>query len=154
MCILFRSNSQETHTTKKCKVDKKKKSIPPQVPVLPPAPPHPLAPPEPISDEPIVPPLLSENYNPNESKPLSYSEVIQEANKLLAAEEPMTPINHSVPLTSSSSSVALSNPATSRLTKPIATVSPLHTSKTSNQRVQDKFDDDQLIDLSKSNVSL
>lgn len=153
--VSFRSNSQETHTTKKCKIEKKKKSIPPSASVLPPPLPHPSAPPESIADEPVRPTPSSENENPNEPKPLSYSEVIQEANKLLAAEEPLTPINHSVPVTSSSSTtVPPSNPATSRLTKPIATVSPLHTSKTSNQRAQEKFDDDQLIDLSKSNISL
>ena len=100
----------------------------------------------------IVPPTIplnpspSENKNPNESKQLSYSEVIQEANKLLAADEPMTPIN-------SSASVPLTNPATTRLTKPIATVSPLHTSKNNQNRVIEKPDEDQLIDLSKSNVT-
>lgn len=117
-----------------------------------PAPPTPLSLPEPIVDEPMTNKTFAENENPNEAKTLSYSEVIQEANKLLAAEEPLTPVNH--PLGSTpSSNVTLSNPTASRLTKPIATVSPLHTSKTSNHRSQEKFDDEQLIDLSKSNLS-
>ena len=93
----------------------------------------------------------SENENPNdasEQKQLSYSEVIQEANKLLAADEPMTPTNNS------SSLPPLVNAVTARLTKPIATVSPLHTSKNSNPRVPDTSEADQLIDLSKSNTTL
>jgi hypothetical protein len=60
----------------------------------------------------------------------------------------MTPTNNS---SSSSSSIPLANPTTARLTKPIATVSPLHTSN--NNRVTEKFDQDQLIDLSKSNIT-
>jgi hypothetical protein len=91
----------------------------------------------------------SENENPNErieQKQLSYSEVIQEANKLLAADEPSTPTNNS-------SSIPLTNPTTTRLTKPIATVSPLHTSKNNHNRVIEKSDEDQLIDLSKSNIT-
>ena len=57
----------------------------------------------------------------------------------------MTPPN-----TISSSLASLSNPVTARLTKPIATVSPLHTSKDTNYRMQEKLHDEQLIDLSKS----
>ncbi|CAF1290867.1 unnamed protein product [Rotaria sordida] len=97
----------------------------------------------------------SENENPNEiieQKQLSYSEVIQEANKLLAADESLTPTNNSS--SSSSSLLPITNPLTTRLTKPIATVSPLHTSKTNHNRVIDKSDDNQLIDLSKSNITL
>ncbi|CAF1288862.1 unnamed protein product [Rotaria magnacalcarata] len=136
-----KSNLNDRSLTKKPKPERKKK----------------------IKEEKTIRPLLpsntsmiplnsspSENENPNEiveQKQLSYSEVIQEANKLLAADEPSTPINNSL---SSSSSISLTNPVTSRLTKPIATVSPLHTSKTN----QNKSDDDQLIDLSKSNVTL
>jgi len=110
-----------------------------------------------IKDEKTILPITSlnpspsENKNPNEiieQKQLSYSEVIQEANKLLAADEPLTPINNP----SSSSSIPLTNPVTTRLTKPIATVSPLHTSKNIHNRVEDKSDDNQLIDLSKSNI--
>ncbi|CAF4980821.1 unnamed protein product, partial [Rotaria sp. Silwood1] len=92
----------------------------------------------------------SENENPNEiieQKQLSYSEIIQEANKLLAADESLTSTNNS------SSLLPLTNPITTRLTKPIATVSPLHTSKTNHNRVIDKTDDNQLIDLSKSNIT-
>ena len=108
------------------------------------------------SNTPIVPvgKPRSENENPNdisEQKQLSYSEVIQEANKLLAADEPMTPTNNS---SSSSSLPPLANAVTARLTKPIATVSPLHTSKNSNPRVPDTSEADQLIDLSKSNTTL
>ena len=93
-------------------------------------------------------PPLSENKNPNETheqKQLSYSEVIQEANKLLAADESLTPTNNI------SASVSLSNPITSRLAKPVATVSPLHTSKTNQNRVKNTSNDNQLIDLSKTN---
>lgn len=92
-------------------------------------------------------PSPSENKNPNESKQLSYSEVIQEANKLLAADEPLTPINNAA-------SVSLTNPATARLTKPIATVSPLHTSKNNQNRAMNTPQEDQLIDLSKSNITV
>jgi len=108
------------------------------------------------STTPIIPslnPSPSENKNPNElieQKQLSYSEVIQEANKLLAADELLTSTNNP----SSSSSIPLTNPITTRLTKPIATVSPLHTSKNNHNRVIDKSDDNQLIDLSKSNITL
>lgn len=133
--FFIRSNLNDQSSTKKCKIKKIKeeKTIP----------------------SPIIPhnPSPSENKNPNEpieQKQLSYSEVIQEANKLLAADEPMTPINNS---SSSSSSISLTNPTTTRLTKPIATVSPLHTSKNNHNRVTEKFDDDQLIDLSKSNIT-
>jgi hypothetical protein len=110
------------------------------------------------STTPIIPslnPSPSENKNPNElieQKQLSYSEVIQEANKLLAADELLTSTNN--PSSSSSSSIPLTNPITTRLTKPIATVSPLHTSKNNHNRVIDKSDDNQLIDLSKSNITL
>ena len=112
--------------------------------------------PLPASNPPITPveKPRSENENPNdmsEQKQLSYSEVIQEANKLLAADEPMTPTNNA---SSSTSSLPLTNPVTARLTKPIATVSPLHTSKNSNTRVHDLSEADQLIDLSKSNPTL
>lgn len=132
--FLLRSNSNEQPSTKKCKIEKKKK----------------------IKEEKILHPLLptinsspSENKNPNElieQKQPSYSEIIQEANKLLASDEPpLTPVNN--PPT-------LINPTTNRLTKPIATVSPLHTSKNNQNRVvEEKIDDhDQLIDLSKTNV--
>lgn len=99
------------------------------------------------SHPPIIP---SENENPDvivEQKQLSYSEVIQEANKLLAADEPLTPAHNTA------SAIPLTNPATARLTKPIATVSPLHTSKNNHNRVIEKSgDDDQLIDLSKPNI--
>ena len=128
---LLRSNLNDQSATKKCKLKKIKeeKTIP----------------------SPIVPlnPSPSENKNPNEPiehKQLSYSEVIQEANKLLAAGEPMTPTNNS------STSIPLANPTTNRLTKPIATVSPLHTSQNNPNRVKEKFDEDQLMDLSKSTV--
>ncbi|CAF4265011.1 unnamed protein product [Rotaria sp. Silwood2] len=139
---LKKSNLNEQFLIKKCKNEKKKK----------------------IKDEKSLCSLLptntliiplnsspSENENPNEiieQKQLSYSEVIQEANKLLAADEPLTPTNNS------SSLLPLTNPITTRLTKPIATVSPLHTSKTNHNRVIHKSDDDQLIDLSKSNITL
>jgi hypothetical protein len=127
-----RPNSNDQSLTKKCKIEKKKK----------------------IKEEKAIPlnPSPSENKNPNElieQKQLSYSEVIQEANKLLAADEPLTPINNP----STSSSVPLTNPITTRLTKPIATVSPLHTSKNNHNRERDKTDDNQLIDLSKSNMT-
>lgn len=137
-----RANLNEQPSTKTPKVERKKKakqekSILPSIP----------------STTSMIPfnSSPSENENPNEiieQKQLSYSEVIQEANKLLAAEEPLTPTNNL------SSSTNLTNPATTRLTKPIATVSPLHTSKSSHNRVMEKPDDDQLIDLSKSNIAL
>lgn len=131
-----RPNSNDQSLTKKCKIEKKKK-IKEEKAILP-----------------VIPlnPSPSENKNPNElieQKQLSYSEVIQEANKLLAADEPLTPINNP----STSSSVPLTNPITTRLTKPIATVSPLHTSKNNHNRERDKTDDNQLIDLSKSNMT-
>jgi hypothetical protein len=130
-----RSNSNDRSSTKKSKIKKIQEEKP--IPLLLP---------------PIIPlnPSPSENKNPNEpieQKQLSYSEVIQEANKLLAADELMTPTNNS------SSSIPPTNPATTRLTKPIATVSPLHTSKNNHNRVNEKFDNDQLIDLSKSNIT-
>lgn len=129
--FLSRTNSNDQSITKKCKIKKIKeeKFVPLVVPSTIPLNPSP-----------------SENKNPNESKQLSYSEVIQEANKLLAADEPLTPIN-------SSTSMPLTNPATARLTKPIATVSPLHTSKNNQNRVIEKADEDQLMDLSKSNIT-
>jgi hypothetical protein len=136
-----KSNINDQSLIKKCKIEKKKK----------------------IKEEKIILPLLpsiiplnsspSENKNPNEiieQKQLSYSEVIQEANKLLAADESLTSINNS---SSSASSIPLTNPITTRLTKPIATVSPLHTSKNNHNRVIEKSNDDQLIDLSKSNIT-
>ena len=95
-------------------------------------------------------PPLSENKNPNETheqKQLSYSEVIQEANKLLAADESLTPTNNI------SASVSLSNPITSRLAKPVATVSPLHTSKTNQNRVKNTSNDNQLIDLYSTGIN-
>jgi hypothetical protein len=139
--LSYRSNSNDQSLIKKCKIDKKKK----------------------IKEEKTLLPLLSsnpsiislnsspsENKNPNEiieqKQQLSYSEVIQEANKLLAADEPLTPTNNS-------SSIPLTNPITTRLTKPIATVSPLHTSKNNHNRVIENSDDNQLIDLSKSNIT-
>ena len=133
----------EQAPAKKCKTERKKKGIKEEkssISVL-------------TSPVPVTPLTRSpsENENPNELNPqkhLSYSEVIQEANKLLAAEEPMTPPN-----ATSSSLVSLSNPVTARLTKPIATVSPLHTSKDTNYRMQEKLHDEQLIDLSKSNCT-
>ena len=132
-----RPNTNDQPSTKKPKTEKKKKIKEENnlIPIVP-------------ANPPITP---SENENPNEiveQKQLSYSEVIQEANKLLAADEPMTPNNNP----SSSAPVSLTNPATTRLTKPIATVSPLHTSKNNHNRVLEKPDEDQLIDLSKSNV--
>lgn len=105
----------------------------------------------------------SENDNPNdcpEQKQFSCSEVLQEANKLLSVDEPLTPINNgssslsNIGNTSGQGSFSLPNPITSRLTKPVATVSPLHTSKTTNNRISEKNDDDQLIDLSKSTGNL
>jgi len=136
-------NPNDQSLIKKCKIEKKKK-IKEEKMILP------LLP----STIPIIPlnPSPSENKNPNEiieQKQLSYSEVIQEANKLLAADESLTSTNNS----SSSSSIPLTNPITTRLTKPIATVSPLHTSKNNHNRVIDKSTDDQLIDLSKSNIT-
>lgn len=129
------------HSQKNVKLRKKKK-IKQEKPILP------LL----SSNTPIIPlnPSPSENQNPNEiieQKQLSYSEVIQEANKLLAADESLTSTNNP------SSSIPLTNPITTRLTKPIATVSPLHTSKNNHNRAIDKSDDDQLIDLSKSNIT-
>jgi hypothetical protein len=128
-----KSNLNDQSLTKKCKIEKKKKIKEEKVllPLLP-------------SNTPVIPlnPSPSENKNPNEiieQKQLSYSEVIQEANKLLAADE----------TNNSSSSIPLTNPQTTRLTKPIATVSPLHTSKNNHNR----DNDDQLIDLSKSNIT-
>ncbi|CAF0979270.1 unnamed protein product [Adineta steineri] len=138
---LKKINSNDQPLIKKCKPEKKKK-IKEEKNLIP------L-----ISSNPSLTP--SENENPNdiiEQKQLSYSEVIQEANKLLAAEEPLTPTNNS---NSSTSLPLTNNPVTTRLTKPIATVSPLHTSKNNHNRVVEKSnnDDDQLIDLSKSNIS-
>jgi hypothetical protein len=137
----FRSNPPDQSLPKKCKIEKKRKIKEEKIllPLLP-------------STTPIIPlnPSPSENLNPNEiiePKQLSsYSEIIQEANKLLAADESLSSA------TNSSSSVSLTNPVTTRLTKPIATVSPLHTSKHNHNRVADKSDDNQLIDLSKSNI--
>jgi hypothetical protein len=140
-CILyfffFRLNSNDPTVIKKCKIKKTIKQEKNLIPLL-----------SSTLNTSITP---SENENPNdriEQKQLSYSEVIQEANKLLAADEPSTPINNS-----SSSSIPLTNPTTTRLTKPIATVSPLHTSKNNHNRVIEKSDEDQLIDLSKSNIT-
>lgn len=130
--FFYRLNSNDESLTKKCKIKKKIKEEKNLIPLI-------------SSVHTSITP--SENENPNEiieQKQLSYSEVIQEANQLLAADEPLTPTNNSIPLT---------NPITTRLTKPIATVSPLHTSQNNNNnRVIEKSDDDQLIDLSKSNI--
>ncbi|UJR37384.1 hypothetical protein I4U23_030090 [Adineta vaga] len=136
---LKKLNPNEQPPAKKPKIERKKKIKEEQnlVPLV-------------SSNPPITP---SENENPNEiieQKQLSYSEVIQEANKLLAADEPLTPTNNSL---MSATSIPLTNPTMTRLTKPIATVSPLHTSKNIHNRVLEKSDDDQLIDLSKSNIT-
>ncbi len=133
---MFRLNSNDPSVIKKCKIKKTIKQEKNLIPLL-----------SSTLNTSITP---SENENPNErieQKQLSYSEVIQEANKLLAADEPSTPTNNS------SSSIPLTNPITTRLTKPIATVSPLHTSKNNHNRVIEKSDEDQLIDLSKSNIT-
>jgi hypothetical protein len=109
------------------------------------------------SSNPIVPvdKLRSENQNPNhtsEQKQLTYSEVIQEAKKLLVVDEPKKPTNNSS--SSSSPLLPLWNPVTLRLMKPISTVSPLHISKNGNIRTPGNSEADQLIDLSKSNTNL
>ena len=135
-----RANASEAPAPKKCKVERKKK----------------------IKEEQTLTPLVScnpsvtpsENENPHEvieQKQLSYSEVIQEANKLLAGEEPLTPANH--PSMVTAPATPLPNPTTARLTKPIATVSPLHTSKNNHNRAIDQADEDQLMDLSKPTLA-
>ena len=139
--LLFsRRNSNEQSLTKKCKLKKIKE--------------------EKIIIPTVIPPISSlnsspsENKNPNElieQKQLSYSEVIQEANKLLAAEEPLTPQNNQT--TTTATAMPLVNSVTVRVTKPIATVSPLHTSKNNPNRVNNPSEEDQLIDLSKPTIA-
>lgn len=137
-----RSTGNDASAAKKCKVEKKsKKKIKEE---------HNLTPI--VACNPSVTP--SENENPHEiveQKHLSYSEVIQEANKLLAADEPMTPVNP--PSIAPAPVTPLTNPTTARLTKPIATVSPLHTSKNNHNRVIEHVDEDQLMDLSKPTLA-